>query len=82
MYLYSDQVDKLKKMAKDRKASALIRDAVSMVLEKKDQYSAGYNRGLQDSTKVIKDVKEVKMLAINGKTLDKVLAEKISELKK
>jgi hypothetical protein len=48
LYLYSEHVDKLKKMAGQRKASALVRDAVSMMLDGKDEYSAGYNRGLKD----------------------------------
>ena len=83
LYLYSDQVERLKKMAKERKASTVIRDAVYMVLDGKDQYTAGYNRGLADALGAVKDVEEFKMLlSINGKNVSKSLVEKIGDLKK
>ena len=83
LYLYSDQVERLKKMAKERKASTVIRDAVYMVLDGKDQYAAGYNRGLADALAAVKDVEEFKiLLSINGKNVSKSLVEKIGDLKK
>ena len=83
LYLYADQVERLKKMAKVRKASTVIRDAVDMALDGKDQYAVGYNRGLLDAIKALKEVTEFKMLlSINGKNLEKTVSEKIGELKK
>ena len=83
LYLYSDQVEKLKKMAEKRNSSAVIRDAVYMILDGKDQYTVGYNRGLADALGAVKDVEEFKMLlSINGKNVSKSLVEKIGDLKK
>jgi hypothetical protein len=37
LYLHEEHVDKLKKLAKKRQASSMIRDAISMMLDGKDQ---------------------------------------------
>ena len=82
LYLYSEHVDKLKKMAGQRKASSLVRDAVSMMLDGKDEYSAGYNRALKDAIGVIDSCKEIEVIAINGKYLADLLASGINDLEK
>jgi hypothetical protein len=82
LYLYSEHVDKLKKMAGQRKASALVRDAVSMMLDGKDEYSAGYNRGLKDCIALVDSCKEIEHIAVRGKYLADILAEGINALEK
>lgn len=80
VYLYLEHVEQLKKMAKTRKASTMIRDAVSMVLDGKDEYSAGYNRAIKDAIAVVDGCKEIEVIAIKGKYLQDLLAEKINAL--
>jgi hypothetical protein len=82
LYLYSEHVDKLKKMAGQRKASALVRDAVSMMLDGKDEYSAGYNRGLKDCIALVDSCKEIEHIAVRGKYLADILADGINALEK
>lgn len=82
LYLYSEHVDKLKKLAGQRKASSLIRDAVSMMLDGKDEYSAGYNRALKDIAELINQCKEIECIAIRGKYLSDVLIDQIEALEK
>ena len=82
LYLYSEHVDLLKKMAGQRKASSLVRDAVSMMLDGKDQYSAGYNRALKDAVSVVDLCKEIEHIAVRGKYLADVLAEQINAMEK
>lgn len=82
LYLYSEHVDKLKKLAGQRKASSLIRDAVSMMLDGKDEYSAGYNRALKDIAELINQCKEIEFIAIRGKYLSDVLIDQIEALEK
>jgi hypothetical protein len=82
LYLYSEHVDKLKKMAGQRKASALVRDAVSMMLDGKDEYSAGYNRGLKDCIALVDSCKEIEHIAVRGKYLADILAEGINAMEK
>lgn len=82
LYLYSEHVDKLKKLAGQRKASSLIRDAVSMMLDGKDEYSAGYNRALKDIIELVNQCKEIEVIAIRGKYLSDVLVDQIEALEK
>ena len=82
LYLYSEHVDKLKKMAEKRKASSMVRDAVSMMLDGVDEYSAGYNRALKDVVSVIDSCKEIEHIAVRGKYLSDVLAEQINAMEK
>jgi len=82
LYLYSEHVDKLKKMAGQRKASALVRDAVSMMLDGKDEYSAGYNRGLKDCIALVDSCKEIEHIAVRGKYLNDILADGINAMEK
>lgn len=80
LYLHAEHVDKLKKMAGDRKVSGLVREAVSTLLDGKTEYAAGYNRALKDAAKVINNCKEIEVIAIRGKYLADVLIDEISTL--
>jgi hypothetical protein len=82
LYLYTEHVDKLKKMAGQRKASSLIRDAVSMMLDGKDEYTAGYNRALKDAVSFINSCKEIEHIAVRGKYLADILADGINAMEK
>jgi hypothetical protein len=82
LYLYSEHVDQLKKMAGQRKASSLVRDAVSMMLDGKDEYSAGYNRGLKDCIALVDSCKEIEHIAVRGKYLTDILADGINAMEK
>lgn len=80
VYLPVELHDKLKLAAKDRKAAAIVRDAITMILDGKDLYNSGYNRGISDAAKVVYDCEEAQMIAIKGKDLGALLAEKIDLL--
>ena len=81
LYLPEEHIKKLKKMAKTRKASAFIRNALIMALDKTDEFSSGYNKGLTDACVIINDNKEAKMVAIKGKYLCDILSDQIRKLK-
>jgi hypothetical protein len=74
--------NKLKELAKERKASILIRNAIGMLVDGTDAFTTGYNVGIQDAAKVIYECEEAQMIAIKGKDLGVVLSERIQELKK
>jgi predicted transcriptional regulator len=80
VYIPEEYYLKLKAAAKERKASVLIRDAIMHVVDGKDAYGLGYSRGLADAAKVIYDCEEAQMIAVKGKDLGVVLAERIKEL--
>ena len=80
MYLPKDYHDKLKTVAKDRKASALIRDAIQMILDGSDAYRGGYNKGVRDAAQVVYECDEAQMVAIKGRDLGAILTDRINEL--
>ena len=82
VHLYSDHIEKLKEKAGSRKVAGVIRDAISMILDGEEEYTAGYNRALQDAVKLIAGCKEIEVIAINGKYLSDVLADQLEVLKK
>jgi len=81
LYLPEEHIKKLKKMAKNRKASAFIRDALIMALDKTDEFSSGYNKGLKDSCDIVSNSKEAEMIAVKGKYLNDILINQIKLLR-
>jgi predicted DNA-binding protein len=82
VYLPLEHHNKLKELAKERKASVLIRNAIGMLVDGTDAFTTGYNVGITDAAKVIYDCEEAQMIAIKGKDLGVVLSERIEELKR
>jgi hypothetical protein len=80
VFLPEEQFTEIKKLAKERKASELIRDGVDMMLKGTDIYTSGYNKAISDAAKIIYDCEEAQMVAIKGKDLGAILAEKIDTL--
>ena len=82
VYLPLEHHNKLKELAKQRKASVLIRNAIGMLVDGTDAFTTGYNVGIVDAAKVIYECEEAQMIAIKGKDLGVVLSERIEELKR
>jgi hypothetical protein len=81
LYLPEEHIKKVKKLAKERKASAFIRDALIMALDKTDEFSSGYNKGLKDACAIIDSNKEAEMIAVKGKYLNDILINQIKLLR-
>jgi metal-responsive CopG/Arc/MetJ family transcriptional regulator len=80
VYIPENLYKKLKLLAKERKASVLIRDAISMALDGNDAYTSGYNKAVKDAAQLIYDCPEAQMIAIKGKDLGSILTQKIEAL--
>lgn len=80
VYLDPEYHAKLKMVARERKASALIRDAIMMILDGNDAYKGGYNQGVRDSAQVVSECDEAQMVAIKGRGLGSILTDRISLL--
>ena len=80
VYIPDDLYQKLKLLAKERKASVLIRDAISMALDGNDAFTSGYNKAIKDAAKVVYDSSEAQMIAVKGKDLGSILTEQIESL--
>jgi hypothetical protein len=72
--------DQLKIAAKNRKASALVRDAITMIIEGDDEFNGGYNKGIRDAISVIKEDELAMGLAFNGQTVADVLASQLEDM--
>ena len=80
VYLPEEMYKKLKQAAKERKASVLIRDAITMILEGNDAFASGYNQACRDAAKIIYECPEAQMIAVKGKDLGVLLSDRIKEL--
>ena len=66
VYLPSDLHKKLKSLAKDRKASELIRNAIQMIIDGNTAFNSGYNQALKDSIGVINNNESAVSVAVHG----------------
>jgi len=80
VYLPADLHAQLKEQAKDRQASRLIRDAITMMLAGTDAYKSGYVQGLRDAANVVYECPEAQMVAVRGRDLGAILTEQIMGL--
>lgn len=80
VYLPEKHYKALKKAAKDRKASELIREAIAIVIDGKEEYQTGYNNGLLDAIEVIAKCKEANMVAFNGRDIATILEDQIQTM--
>jgi hypothetical protein len=71
---------KLKKAAGERKASALVRDAITMMIDGSDAYTSGYNKALADAAGIVATNKAVSGIVINGNQIGNDLQTKIMAL--
>lgn len=82
LYLPQEHINQLKKKAKSRQASAFIRDALIMALDKGDEFSSGYNKALRDACKVVIENEHLKFLSYKGKPMNTMLADQLKMLAK
>lgn len=80
VYIPLTHYEQLKKLAKKRKAAAMVRDAIAIILNGNDQYKSGYNNALQEASKIVYECKEAQMVAVNGRDVGALLSDQIKEL--
>ena len=80
VHLPDDIYTKLKAAAGERKASALVRDAITMIVSGTTPFNSGYNKGLRDASKIVQTDSTVKGLVINGNKVAATLSDKIDKL--
>jgi hypothetical protein len=80
VHLPEDVYLKLKEAAGNRKASALVRDAITLIVEGDDEFNGGYNKGVRDCIRMIHQNELCKAIGYYEDTLAKILSEQIEEL--
>jgi hypothetical protein len=71
---------KLKEAAGHRKASALVRDAITLIVEGDDEFNGGYNKGVRDAIRLIHQNELCKAISYYDDTLAKILSDQVEEL--
>ena len=70
----------LKSAAKERKASALVRDAITMIIEGDTAYNSGYNKGVRDCIHIINLEPVASAIAFNNVTIADTLVNQLVDL--
>lgn len=71
---------RLKEAAGKRKASALVRDAITLIVEGDDEFNGGYNKGVRDAIRMVHQNELCKAISYYDDTLAKILSEQLEEL--
>ena len=80
VHLRKDIHAKLKAAAGDRKASGLVRDAITLIIEGDTQFDGGYKKGLRDAMDIISKNDKASNIAFNGETVAEGLIVQIEKL--
>jgi hypothetical protein len=80
VHLPEDVYSKLKEAAGNRKASALVRDAITLIVEGDDEFNGGYNKGVRDCVRMIQQNELCKAIGYYEDTLAKILSDDLEEL--
>ena len=77
VHLREDIYNKLKEAAGGRKASAMVRDAITMFLEGKDAFGSGYDKGIRDAQHVLANDEMAQRVSIDGNAFSYILQSKL-----
>jgi hypothetical protein len=69
VHLRKDIYDKLKLAAGERKASSLVRDAITLIVEGDDEFNGGYNKGIRDAMSLVETDSIASRLSIDDTTV-------------
>ena len=81
VHLRPDIFNKLKEAAGNRKASSLVRDAITMIIEGDDAFTSGFNKGINAAINVIENDENASLIAIGGSSIGQILIEQITALR-
>ena len=82
VYLPEEHFSKIKALAKERKASGVIRDALCSFLDGDDQYVSGYNKAIKESIKRVKANEELRSISIRNQTVSQKVSVILQSMEK
>ena len=80
VHLSEDIFNQVKAAAKQRKASSLVRDAITMFLEGDDAFNGGYNKAVRDIISLIKDDDKASRISVGGQTIGESLISQLENM--
>jgi len=69
VHLKREVYDKLKLAAGERKASSLVRDAITLLIEGDDEFNGGYNKGIRDAMSMIDEDLLATRISYDGESI-------------
>jgi hypothetical protein len=82
VHLPEDIYNKMKDAAKERKASAIVRDAITMIVEGDSVYTTGYKKGVKESIDVVLNNDGAKTISYGKQTIADSIASDLGMLLK
>lgn len=70
----------LKAAAGERKASALVRDAITLIVEGDDTFNGGYNKGVRDSIDAVRDNELASRISYDGTNVADNLVAQLEQM--
>jgi predicted DNA-binding protein (UPF0251 family) len=80
VHLREDIYNKLKAAAKDRKATALVRDAITMIIEGDDAFNSGYKKALRDVSDMLRQDEWCRIVGVHGETFSDRLSDHVEKM--
>lgn len=70
----------LKAAAGERKASSLVRDAITLIVEGDDTFNGGYNKGVRDCISAVRDNELASRISYDGANVADGLVAQLEEM--
>ena len=77
VHLPEEIYKKLKAAAGDRKASALVRDAITLIVEGDDQFNGGYNKAVRDVNSTLHSDQWCKFIGVDGQSFASYIEQEL-----
>jgi len=82
VHLTPEIYEKLKEMAQQRKASSIVRDAITMIINGKGEFNSGYNKAIKDAMRLVKGEEHLNTIGIHGISIAELIVEKLEMMQK
>lgn len=79
VHLPEEIYKQLKAAAGERKASALVRDAITLIVSGDDEFNGGYNKGLKDAIAAIHQMDLMKNLSYGGSSFAELVEAELDQ---
>lgn len=80
VHLPEEVYKKLKAAAGERKASALVRDAITLIVDGDDEFNGGYNKAIRDVIAILHSDQWCKAIGIEGQSVAYYLEELLAPM--
>lgn len=77
VHLREDIYNALKAAAKERKATSMVRDAITMIVEGTNSYDSGYNKGIRDAIQMVQSDEDISKISFGGKPISENLLSQL-----